>query len=528
MPDDAPAPDGRLLPRPPPKRLPKSVSDEGSPAPAPHRNGPDAGRDDEPGEAPSEPSDARAVPDDAVAERAPTPSSHQPAPAPDPMPSARPQTDRQPPSVDRAPQAAPNAVPDDNPEDRLEGLPKVLHRPVLALGERPLREVLYPLILDICRMREWTTAKQLAGWFSMHQRSLVHRHLGPMVDAGLLELQFPESPRSPCRRIAPAGEKRQTRVSGGKVCARGMGRREPIQHCVGPMRPTDRTLKNSRPVIASGEPPPCSHRGMPPPCDRHLERTPRIQDGVDTARTWLWRRSPHRRRATGRRSTATRHSAHTAREVQPLRNRGERRLCATVEPCGRSDRTARSPTGRLRRESSGPVVSRSRLPPPIVVARSAIRGTERLPAPHASLPDCPPSATEMRPRRALEAGAVLPRDPVHLWREPPRPMPRHAPTNLKRALFLSTPIQASIPLHTRRTTLAAVDVPLCMHHRPGPRAASSDNRLLVGNPLSGCRRHPDTAGRATSSDGRFNYQADDTSLRRAFDVPPLQTVVRGE
>ena len=197
VPDDAPGPDGRLLPRPPPKRLPKSVSDEGSPAPAPHRNGPDADHDDEPGEAPSEPSDARAVTDDAVAERAPTPSSHQPAPVPDPMPSARPQTDRQPPTADRAPEAAPNPVPDDNPEDRLEGLPRVLHRPVLALGDRPLREVLYPLILDICRMREWTTAKQLAGWLSMHQRSLVHRHLGPMVDDGLLELQFPESPRSP-------------------------------------------------------------------------------------------------------------------------------------------------------------------------------------------------------------------------------------------------------------------------------------------------------------------------------------------
>ena len=197
VPDDAPAPDGRLLPRPQPKRLPESVSDEVSPAPHPDRNGPDAGQDHEPGEAPSEPPHGRAAPDDAVAGQAPTPPPHQPAFGPDPMPSARPQTDRQPPSVDRVPQPAPNPAPDDNREDRLKGLPGVLHRPVLALGERPLREVLYPLILDICRMREWTTAKQLTGWFSMHQRSLVHRHLGPMVDAGLLELQFPDSPRSP-------------------------------------------------------------------------------------------------------------------------------------------------------------------------------------------------------------------------------------------------------------------------------------------------------------------------------------------
>ena len=207
VPDDAPAPDERLLPRPPPKRLPKSVSDEGSPAPAPHQNGPDAGHDDEPGEAPSEPSDVQAVPDDAAAEQAPTPSSHRPAPVPDPIPSPRPPTDRPPPSVERAPQPAPNPAPDDNPEERLKGLPKVLHRPVLALGERPLREVLYPLILDICRMREWTTAKQLARWFSMHRRSLVNRHLGPMVDAGLLELQFPDSPRSPRQAYRTSPEK---------------------------------------------------------------------------------------------------------------------------------------------------------------------------------------------------------------------------------------------------------------------------------------------------------------------------------
>ena len=197
VPDDAPAPDGRLLPRPPPKPLPESVSDDVSPAPAPHRNTPDADRDDEPGEAPSEPPHGPAAPDDAAADQARKPPPHQPAPAPEPVPSPRPPTDRPPPSVERAPQPAPNPAPDDNPEDRLKGLPKVLHRPVLALGDRPSREVLYPLIMDICRLRKWTTAKQLARWFSMHRRSLVSRHLGPMVDAGLLELQFPDSPRSP-------------------------------------------------------------------------------------------------------------------------------------------------------------------------------------------------------------------------------------------------------------------------------------------------------------------------------------------
>ena len=207
--EDAPAADGRLLPRPPPKRLTESVSDEVSPAPAPHRKAPDASHSDKPDETPSQPPDARTVPDGTVVGQAPTPSPHQPVQAPDPVPAADPQTDRQPPSAVRAPQAAPDPAPDDKPEDRLKGLPKVLHRPVLPLSEHPLREVLHPLILDICRLRDWTTAKQLARWFSMHRRSLVHRHLGPMVDAGLLELHFPDSPRNPrqayrTRRAEPA------------------------------------------------------------------------------------------------------------------------------------------------------------------------------------------------------------------------------------------------------------------------------------------------------------------------------------
>ena len=202
IPDEAPSAEGRILPRPPAKRLPTSVPEEVTPTPAPHPGAPapgapDAGHRDGPDETPSQPPHAQAAPDDAPAGQAPRPSSRQPARIPDAMLPARPPPGRQPPSVDRAPPTAPKPVPEDSPEDRLKGLPEVLHPRVLALGDRPLREVLYALILDICRLREWTTAKELARWFSMHRRSLVNRHLGPMVDAGLLELRFPNSPRSP-------------------------------------------------------------------------------------------------------------------------------------------------------------------------------------------------------------------------------------------------------------------------------------------------------------------------------------------
>ena len=184
VPDDAPAPDGRMLPRPPPKRLPEVVPDEAPPVPAPRE---DLKPDDHPAAAPAEPPHRPAAPDDDAPVRAPAQPPRQPAADPDPAPAPHARTEKRPPSP----------APQPKPDDRLKGLPKVLHPRVRALGERASREVLYPLILDICHMREWTTAKQLAGWVSMHQRSLVHRHLGPMVDAGLLVLQFPDSPRSP-------------------------------------------------------------------------------------------------------------------------------------------------------------------------------------------------------------------------------------------------------------------------------------------------------------------------------------------
>ena len=41
---------------------------------------------------------------------------------------------------------------------------------------------------------EWSTAEDLARWLSMHRRNLVHRYLGPMVDARILKYRYPETP----------------------------------------------------------------------------------------------------------------------------------------------------------------------------------------------------------------------------------------------------------------------------------------------------------------------------------------------
>lgn len=118
----------------------------------------------------------------------------EPAPDPSPDPDSRPSTPAPPPS-----EPAPAIPSEADLEARLEGVPAVLLpqvRAAVVKGRSP-RDVLHPLILEICYRRDWTTAKQLARWLDMHQRSLTERHLGPLVRAGRLELKYPERPSSP-------------------------------------------------------------------------------------------------------------------------------------------------------------------------------------------------------------------------------------------------------------------------------------------------------------------------------------------
>ena len=83
-------------------------------------------------------------------------------------------------------------------DEGFEGLPREFIPQAKAARIRPPDgEALQILILEICRRRDWTTPKQLAGWFDMHRRSLSNRHIQPLVKAGLLERKFPDSPNSP-------------------------------------------------------------------------------------------------------------------------------------------------------------------------------------------------------------------------------------------------------------------------------------------------------------------------------------------
>ena len=153
-----------------------------------------------------------------LADLFPEPPASTPVPAPKPDSASRPtpgppgdppkEPPRKPPTPDApetegptsgAPETdppAPAAVP--RPVDwdtRLKGLPPVLHKWVRDLPARPRRGSLHALVLKICSLREWTTSEDLARFLDMHQPSLVQRHLSELVEAGLLELKYPDNPR---------------------------------------------------------------------------------------------------------------------------------------------------------------------------------------------------------------------------------------------------------------------------------------------------------------------------------------------
>ena len=188
-PKQPPKPD----PVPPEVPKPDPTPDEGpadeEPEPQPGATPPDGS-----GRAPSESATPVSAP------QAPAEGTREPVPPTPPDPTPEPDPDSNPPTPTPPPSEPTPAIPsEEDLEARLEGVPEVLLPQVRAavLKGRSPRDVLHPLILEICYRRDWTTAKQLARWLDMHQASLTERHLGPLVRAGLLELKYPERPSSP-------------------------------------------------------------------------------------------------------------------------------------------------------------------------------------------------------------------------------------------------------------------------------------------------------------------------------------------
>lgn len=80
--------------------------------------------------------------------------------------------------------------------ERLE-LPLTLHGAIQSLGTRPRRERLWPVIADLCAARPWRPGDLARVLDLTNPTMLVHRHLSPMVEAGLLERTHPNTPNHP-------------------------------------------------------------------------------------------------------------------------------------------------------------------------------------------------------------------------------------------------------------------------------------------------------------------------------------------
>lgn len=78
-----------------------------------------------------------------------------------------------------------------------DGLPEALRTKIAALGSRPRKAATRRLIEAICRTRGWTTGPELAAWMGFGQKSLMRRHVTPMVREGRLVRRFPDRPNHP-------------------------------------------------------------------------------------------------------------------------------------------------------------------------------------------------------------------------------------------------------------------------------------------------------------------------------------------
>jgi ATP-dependent DNA helicase RecG len=83
------------------------------------------------------------------------------------------------------------------PERLRASLPSAVAALVRHLGPRPRRDRLRASIVEICRVRAWRPGELAAVLGLGRGDKLVARHLGPMVEAGLLERTHPETPNHP-------------------------------------------------------------------------------------------------------------------------------------------------------------------------------------------------------------------------------------------------------------------------------------------------------------------------------------------
>jgi len=101
--------------------------------------------------------------------------------------------------------------PTPSPDERrraaeLQKFPWYLQAEINALRPKTRKSVLWPLIVRIVTQRGPTTSADLALILGAEPRSLMRRHVGPMVKKGLLVRLYPDHPRHPeqAYRVKPA------------------------------------------------------------------------------------------------------------------------------------------------------------------------------------------------------------------------------------------------------------------------------------------------------------------------------------
>lgn len=190
-PPEEPESESPPVERPRPPRTRKTASSATAPS-APPPTPPEPAQPEPPPEA------ERSVKPAAGVARKPAAKRKRKRSSPPPAPDSAKETDAAP----KAPPAPPETPPSDASAD---ALPEALLTRIAALGKRPRKQALRSLILDICRVREWTTATELAAILGVGRRSLSTRHITPMADAGLLERRYPDNPTNPAQAYrAPA------------------------------------------------------------------------------------------------------------------------------------------------------------------------------------------------------------------------------------------------------------------------------------------------------------------------------------
>lgn len=103
-----------------------------------------------------------------------------------------------------------------------QALPEDLLTAIDQLGSRPRKESVRGVIRAMCAVKPWTTREEIAKHLRFSQKKLGPKHLTPMVEAGRLELRYPQQPTHPHQAYRSTPAFHGDRQSEGAASASGV------------------------------------------------------------------------------------------------------------------------------------------------------------------------------------------------------------------------------------------------------------------------------------------------------------------